>query len=620
MQSMQDSEDLWPLVRKHPRTQAEVARTIFSNMITGAAVTYPAMLILVWLYWGTVSTAWLISVIGFILIVQTVIVFHWHHYQQRVQAKAQSKDWAWSIQHLKQASLLSMSIIMGISMLAVVIAQAHIESAAMIASVMVLTYLVGSTIADFIYRPAVIAYPIILLTPMGVLHATSGNPTQWAIAAFFVFYFAGVLSYSSMYSKRLQLSIYQRFELDALAQRLEGERERAQQAHDAKVRFFAATSHDVRQPLQAMSILLDALRSLGNEREQRSRLLHDLDVNMDTLRALFDQVLEVSRLQAGAVQLHPRPVRLTDLFNRLQARFALQALNAGIRLDFGITNAWVKADPLALERMVANLLGNACKHTPSGGAVWIGWRNVRSRIEVRDSGSGIAPADQKRIFEEFYQIEKNTDHSQGLGLGLAIVQRLSALGGQSVGVRSELGQGSVFWLNLQSADAPVTQPAVEEPLQPTWGGLHGTQKSERGKLLFVENDATLLRLTSSLLRLNGWAVHAFADPEQALDWLSQAARCDLLLTDFRMGEFWDGVKLIEAARALPGRSSLPAIVITGDGAVAEVGRMRRLLSLPMDTVGHPSAVDQTQITRLLHKPVKTTYLLEVISQSIEQSV
>jgi signal transduction histidine kinase/CheY-like chemotaxis protein len=604
-----DVDALWPIVRSDARTQAEVARTIFSNVLTGAAVTYPAMAIIAWLYHGTVNHVWMYGLIAFIVLTQTVILLHWHHYKRDVQMHEAAGRWDWSVKQLHITSALSFTIIAGISAQAVVIAQSSIPAAPLIASVMVLTYLVGATVADFIHRPAVIGYPILLLGPIGILHASSGNPTQWAMAAFFLFYFGGVLSYSSLYSKRLQLSIYQRFELDALAQRLEGERARAQEAHDAKARFFAATSHDVRQPLQAMSILLDALRLQGADSDHRKRLIHDLDVNMDALRALFDQVLEVSRLQAGAVQLQPRPVRLADLFSRLQARFALQAINEGIRLDFGLKSVWVMADPLALERMVANLLGNALKHTPSGGAIWVGWRGTRGRIEVRDSGSGIAVDEQQRIFDEFYQIDKSTDHTQGLGLGLAIVRRLAQLGGNNVGVRSELGQGSVFWLSLQTTSEPVKPVKLQTELQPEEAGSDAL-----GDLLYVENDATLLRLTSSLLRMNGWKVHAFADPQQALDWLSRAPRCDLLLTDFRMGEQWDGAKLIEAARALPSLASLPAIVMTGDGAVAEVGSMRRLLSSAGDTAQH------TQITRLLHKPVKTAYLLEVISQSIEKSV
>ncbi len=603
MQSMQDSEELWPLVRQHPRTQAEVARTIFSNMITGASVTYPSMLILTWLYWARVSTVWLIGLIGFILIVQTIIVFHWHHYQQRVQAKADATDWAWSVRHLKLASVLSLSIITGISMLAVLIAQARIESAAMISSVMVLTYLVGSTIADFIYRPAVIAYPIILLTPMGLLHSISGNPAQWAIAVFFLFYFAGVISYSSMYSKRLQLSIYQRFELDELAQKLDGERTRAQAALDAKARFFAATSHDVRQPLQAMSIMLDALRAQGDDALHRERLMNDLDVNMDALRALFDQVLEVTRLEAGTVLLQPRAVRLYELFARLQARFALQALNEGVRLEFGITQAAVMADPLALERMVANLLGNALKHTPEGGTVWVGWRAHRRALEVRDSGAGIALDQQQRIFDEFYQIEQSGDHTQGLGLGLAIVKRLAALGGQSVGVRSALGQGSTFWLKLTAVQA-LQEFKEKEPLAAISG--KPAQLINQRQLLYVENDATLLRLTSSLLRMNDWQVQAFSDPDDALAWLQAGSPCELLLTDFRMGSHWDGARLIEAARALPGRSQLPAIVMTGDGAVAELASMARLQSGGV----------QSAPTRLLHKPVKTAQLLQIMAQSV----
>jgi signal transduction histidine kinase/CheY-like chemotaxis protein len=621
VRSVADAEALWPLVRHDLRTQAEVARIIFANVLTGAAVTYPAMVIIAWLYHGTVASGWLYGAIGFIIVVQTLILLNWRHYQISVVEKEADGQWAWSVQQLNVASALSFTIIAGISALAVVIAQSSVNAAPMISSVMVLTYLVGATVADFIHRPAVIGYPIILLGPMGVLHAVSGNPPQWAIAVFFAFYFAGVLSYSSMYSKRLQLSIFQRFELDELAQRLEGERKRAQDAHDAKVRFFNATSHDVRQPLQAMSILIDALRLQGHEQASRDRLTHDLDINMDSLRALFDQVLEASRLQAGNVQLHPHSVNLSDLFNRLQARFALQALNEGVRLEFAPTQAHVWADPLALERMAANLIGNALKHAPSGGCVWVGWRSQRGRLEVRDSGPGIVAEEQSRIFDEFYQVNRGGDHSQGLGLGLAIVKRLTELGGQEVGVRSAAGQGSVFWLRLKAAramqnlgSAPDHQAATARTDSPRLSDeAKSAARAPLGCLVYVENDATLLRVTSHLLRINGWRVEAFSQPEQALACFASGQACDVMLTDFRMGTTWDGAKLIEAARAMPDRAALPAIVMTGDGAAAETGPMRRLLDssgrLASDVNKHP-----IPMTRLLHKPVKTEQLLEVIAQ------
>jgi two-component system, sensor histidine kinase len=356
-------------------------------------------------------------------------------------------------------------------------------------------------------------------------------------------------------------------------------------------------------------VMLDALRAQGDDALHRDRLIHDLDVNMDALRALFDQVLEVTRLEAGTVLLQPRAVRLQELFARLQARFALQALNEGVRLEFSITQAIVMADPLALERMVANLLGNALKHTPEGGTVWVGWRAQRNTLEVRDSGAGIAPDQQQRIFDEFYQIHQSGDHTQGLGLGLAIVKRLAALGGQTVGVRSALGLGSTFWLKLEAAQES-SHPAIAKTEYVVAAISMPLEKVKQRQLLFVENDATLLRLTSSLLRMNDWQVHAFVDADEAMDWLRTGVSCDLLLTDFRMGTRWDGAQLIEAARALPERSHLPAIVMTGDGAVAELASMTRLQAGGV----------QSATTRLLHKPVKTAQLLQVMSESVNGAV
>ncbi len=590
------AEQMWPVVRSDLRTQAEVSRILSDNVLTGAAVTYPSMAIIAWVYHGTVNHLAMYSCIAFTVLLQCLILVQWWYYKRNVQQREAGSDLAWSVRQLQWASGLSMMIIAGISALAIVIAQSSIPAAPLIASVMILTYLVGATVADFIHQPAVIAYPIILLGPMAVLHATSNQPTQWAMAAFFVFYFVGVLSYSSLYSKRLQLAIYQRFELDELAQRLETEREKAQAAHDAKTRFFASTSHDVRQPLQALSMLLDALRVKGVDVSQQQRLLQDMDVNLDALRALFDQVLEVSRLDAGTVQLHTRAVHLGELFERLLSRFEMHAQSKGIFLKFRPTQAWVSADPLALERMLANLLGNALKHSSRGSTVWIGWRASLTRVEVRDAGVGIAPGEQQRIFEEFYQVGgSGKDHAQGLGLGLAIVRRLAALGGQSVGLRSAQGQGSTFWLRLEKIMPPAEQQISAS-----------TPHALLGHVLYVENDDTLLRVTSSLLRLNGWQVSSCNNPMQALKLLEEDKAFDLLLTDFRMGEQLDGVQLIEKARQLPQRSRLPAVVMTGDGAVAELASMKQL----------QLANGAQSATLLLHKPVKTVQLIETLTQCL----
>ncbi len=610
MQDKRDSEKMWPLVRQHPRTQAEVARSFFANVPTGAAVIYPAIVITAWVYHSTIDHAWLYSALAVLAVLQLVILLHWQAYRRQVQAREAQGQWDWSVAQLKITSALSIAKAVCISMLGWMIAHPGLGSSPQVASVMVLIYLLGATVAHFIYRPAVIRYPIVLLFPLGILNALSGNPEQWAIAGFFAFYFLGAFGYISGHSKQLQLSIYQRFQLDELARKLEGESARAQAALDAKARFFAATSHDVRQPLQAMSIMLDALRAHGEEPQQRERLLHDLDVNMDALRALFDQVLEVTRLEAGTVLLQPRPVSLAELFARLHSRFELLASGKNVSLKLAATQAWVTADPLALERMVANLIGNALKHTPVGGVIWVGWRAQRSRLEVRDSGVGIALDQQQRIFDEFYQVGTQKDHAQGLGLGLAIVRRLAALGRQRVGVRSQPGRGSVFWIGMQHAQAssaPSTSSharlAAHEAEQPE------ASHASRGRLLYVENDETLLRVTSSLLRMNGWQLSTCSSAEEAMQLLKEEANFSLLLTDFRMGDGWDGAQLIEAARGLPGYAQLPAIVMTGDGAVAEQASFTRLQAAPGER--------HAAITRLLHKPVKTAHLLETIEDCLQ---
>lgn len=226
----------------------------------------------------------------------------------------------------------------------------------------------------------------------------------------------------------------------------------AEQAHRAKSRFLAHASHDLQQPLQAIGMFTGML-----ERQPQSAkavaLLTDLKAAQRSMRDLLNAILDISKLESGAVTPKPADLPLSPLLDQLEAEFAGLAEAKGLRLRAVPTNAVVRSDPALLERIVRNLIANAIRYTETGG-VLVGCRSRGDRlwIEVYDTGRGIAEPDRLRIFEEFVQLDRpDRDRSEGIGLGLAIVERLARLLEHPVTVRSVEGRGTVFAVGVPLA-------------------------------------------------------------------------------------------------------------------------------------------------------------------------
>ncbi len=247
-----------------------------------------------------------------------------------------------------------------------------------------------------------------------------------------------------------------RRKLAAVTAEREAERDAAQQADHSKTRFLAAASHDLRQPLQALGLFVATLaqRSLPDDIKN---IVDKIEGSLEALEHLLDGLLDISRLDAGAIEAHSVAFPLQSLFDRMSLEFESLAERKGLSLRLLRTGATVRSDPALLERILRNLLSNAIRYTRSGGVV-VGCRRKSTglRIEVWDSGSGIAASDQKEIFREFRQLGGNTDGERhGLGLGLAIVERLSHLLGLQIELRSRLGKGSMFAIVLPAAARPA---------------------------------------------------------------------------------------------------------------------------------------------------------------------
>ncbi|MEO5732779.1 MAG: ATP-binding protein [Rubrivivax sp.] len=354
-------------------------------------------------------------------------------------------------------------------------------------------------------------------------------------------------------------------EADAARRTAEDARRTAEAANRAKTQFFGAASHDLRQPLHAMGLFAEALRQRTHDPEVAS-LVNSINESVDALEGLFGELLDITRIDTGGVDIYPQPVSMKDLFARLRLHFEPVAFEKGLMLSFRGSGHVAHADPVVLERILRNLVSNAIRYTDDGG-VLVSCRPRAGELlmQVWDSGVGISPASLPRIFEEFYQVQTNrplqAHQRKGLGLGLAIVQRLSSLMGAPIGVRSRSGQGSVFELRVPAGKLPRTSSdtpsgSVKLPLGLTL---------QHRLILVVEDEAAVREGLVVLLQAWGARVVSMDTVEAVTDWLAgtEAEPPDLLLVDYRLPQGRTGVEALTALRARWPARRLPAILITG---------------------------------------------------------
>ena len=333
-------------------------------------------------------------------------------------------------------------------------------------------------------------------------------------------------------------------------------RREADRATAAKSRFLAAASHDLRQPLQSLA-LLHELMTRGRRSAEALRLAALMDRTLKTMTEMLDALLDLNRIEAGIVRPQVRAIAVAPLMAHLAEEFAPLCELKELKLRVVPTRAWVRTDPQLLRQMLRNLLSNAVKYTPRGG-ILMGCRirGDRLTIQVSDSGIGVAPSEQKAIFDAYHQgAQPGFLAAQGLGLGLSIVQRLADLLAHPVDVRSVQGKGSTFAVTLPLAAA---EPAALADTAPVEGDR------QTGTILLVEDADDLRLLLVQALEAEGHSVVAMANAPDALAWAARAAEpLDLLLTDF---DLHGGASGLSLARDLPRvlGHGVPTIILTGD--------------------------------------------------------
>jgi len=341
-------------------------------------------------------------------------------------------------------------------------------------------------------------------------------------------------------------------------------REQAERANLSKSRFLATASHDLRQPLQTLALLNGALRRVVADRPTAAEALAQQEQAITSMSRLLNALLDISKLESGAVKPDVSDFAVSVLFRELREEFATLAVNKGLRLEVTPCEESVHSDPSLVEQILRNLLSNAIKYTREG---WVALRcrhddPAAVRIEVLDTGIGIPAEQLGHIYDEFFQVGgSHNGPREGYGLGLSIVQRLVALLGLKLEVQSEPGRGSRFTLSLPASRAAAI------PARPTRSQEAAPGAPAQGRILLVEDDPGVRNATRFLLKNEGYEVIAVASLGAAIEEARRGPQPDLLVTDYHLGDGETGMQVIASVRQQLDRP-LKAVLMTGDTSSA----------------------------------------------------
>ena len=335
-------------------------------------------------------------------------------------------------------------------------------------------------------------------------------------------------------------------------------RDEADRANQAKSRFLATASHDLRQPLQSLSLLNGALRRVAKDPAVAEAVAQQGQA-VEAMSQLLNALLDISKLESGAIRPDPTDFVVAQLFDELRSEFASMAAGKGLELRVVAPLLCAHSDPSLVGQILRNLVANAIKYTRTG---WVELRAIARassavRVEVADTGIGIPPDRLDYIYDEFYQVgvASNVAH-EGYGLGLSIVKRLVTLLGLEIEVVSEVGHGSVFAFELPAGAVPAKRAAAATKPAPVPAA--GVQS-----ILLVEDDLGVRNATSMLLKVDGYRVLAAGSLEEATQKARENPGVDLLITDYHLADGHTGLDVIAAMRAIIG-DGLKAVMVTGD--------------------------------------------------------
>lgn len=374
----------------------------------------------------------------------------------------------------------------------------------------------------------------------------------------------------------------------------------AENATLTKSQFLTAASHDLRQPLQSISLYLAVTRrklQKMNGTQEIAEIVEKMDASLNVMTELLDALLDISRLDSGNVAPEWQDIELDVLLQRLLVEYEPSAREKNLELRLQPTHAWIRSDAGLLQRVLENFVSNAIRYTEQGSVTLLTEKlpdesDGTLRIDVVDTGSGIPEEAQEAIFGEYFQLDNPVrDRDKGLGLGLSIVKHISNLLGHRLEVSSLPGQGARFSVIVPQCEGPGMHLTGKKPAADASIGDFADRS-----ILLVDDDPAIIDATKMLLELSGVSVVTAVDGHQALEHMAGGLMPDLIVSDFRLpGD--NGVELIHKIRQLYG-NDCPVVLVTGDTSAKEV-----------EGAGLSGAV-------IMRKPVDTDRLLKIVQDRL----
>jgi signal transduction histidine kinase/ActR/RegA family two-component response regulator len=465
---------------------------------------------------------------------------------------------------------------------------------------LVLCGIVAASLASLSpYLPVYWAHTIAAVAPLMGAYLLRDERVYSPMAITCMVYVAAMLVLSRTINRSLRESLALRFQNLELIGQLTAEKEKAEAANRAKSHFLAAASHDLRQPAHALRLFVSSLGALAErgtavEAQRLNGIVLKMQASLRGQSRLLNGLLDISRLEAGVVRPEPRQLPLQRAFDAMQANFSEQARQSGLVLRVRPTGLWVSSDRVLLEQILANLLSNAVRYTPSGG-ILLGARRRGDQVELQvwDTGGGIPEDQREAIFREYYQFgNPQRDREHGLGIGLAIVRRAAGLLGSEVRLRSRPGRGSMFSLRV-----PLIPPVVVPEERTTAAAVPAPGIS----VLALDDDHAVLDALDELLGAWGHRLLAARRSADAVA-LARSESVRLVIADYRLAEPITGAEALRQILSACPRTTVGAI-ITGDTSPE---RIREAVASGYTILHKP--IDPAALRKLIDSAVAVTSL------------
>lgn len=546
--------------------QAEQVSLLYGGLLVSTWGVLLAVGVVILVFWPVIQKQVLLGWAACMVVNQLWRLFLLHRFNHRLPEQRTTSSWAtlWAT----GAGISGM--LWGAASFLLFVPGSPVHQAFLMALVVSVTsaglLLVGVHLQSFY------AFMLPAAGPLVVRNLIAATPDSLTLALIAFVSSLALFSFGRNYNRILIGSLRHRFENEAMSRRLAAQNEelerarkaaetakaQAEAANRARTQFFAAANHDLRQPLHAMGLLAGSLAAKVTDPDVVA-LTNTINASMEALEGLFDELLDLSRLDSGKIVPNTTHLSIRQLFDRLQLDFDAEAAMKNLTLRFHAQIRYLFSDPVLLERILRNLISNAIRYTAKGGVlVTCRIRDGQPWVEVWDTGPGIPESQRERVFEEFVQLENpERDRRKGLGLGLSIVRRLCNLLGHSLRVQSRPGRGTVFRFQVPAGQEPASVPrrdvkAVSDP------------SLLAGKTVVVVDDDVEIQ-TGMRALLTGWgmkvSVYATAG-EAEMGARAMAESPDLLIADYRLPGGANGLDAIESIRRRF-RRTIPAILITG---------------------------------------------------------